>query len=567
MEKINGRDILFEILINEDVDTVFCPSSSRETDFLCFVPEKYREKIKFVKARHEQAAAHMADGYARASGKPGVLISLPGPYGINTVTGLTTAHMDSSPIVCIVADLDPWNVEKSDSGMIDHIGITQSCTKHNYLIQETSNIAKTLREAIHVAKTGRPGPVLVDIPFKVLAGEETFSVPDIEIRGYKEIKKGDPAKIKKAVDMILKAKRPLVFGGGGLILSGAREELIKFAHAYKIPVTNTLMGIGSYPTDDPYYVNWIGMHGAYNANMAVHESDLVISIGARFDDRATGGNFEKFAPKAKIIHIDIDPSTIDKNIVVHCPIIGDAKTVLKQMLELIPPDFDADRTKWFKQIEKWDREHPMSYTQEGPKIKTTYVIDKLSDLTDGESIIASDVGQHQMWLAQFYNFKNPRAHISSGGLGTMGFGLPAAMGAKFARPDKQVICVAGDGSFQMNMQELATAVENRMDLTVIVLNNRHHGMVRQWQTLFFESNYSSSYFEVLPDFVEIAKSFGASGLHINTPDEVEGGLKEALSMDGVVLVEIEVDCEEMVYPMLTPGGDMSDMIVQPTDIA
>lgn len=564
---MNGRDILFEILLSEDVDTIFCPSSSRETDFLHFVPEEYRKKIRFVRARHEQAAAHMADGYARATGKPGIVITLPGPYGINTVTGLATAHMDSSPLVCIVADLDPWIKDKGDSHITDHIGITLSCTKHNYLVAETKDISKTIIEAIHVANSGRPGPVLVDIPFKALAGEGKLTFPKVEIRGYTNRKKANPAQVKRAVGMILKSKRPIVFGGGGLIISGAREELVKFAHSFKVPVANTLMGIGSYPTDDPYYVNWIGMHGAYAANMAVHESDLVISIGARFDDRATGGNFEKFAPKAKIIHIDIDPSTIDKNIVVHCPIIGDAKEVLKQMLELLPADFDPDRTKWFKQIEDWDEKHPMGYSQEGPKIKTTYVIDTLSKLTDGEAVIASDVGQHQMWLAQFYIFKNPRAHLSSGGLGTMGFGLPAAIGAKFGRPDKRVICVSGDGSFQMNMQELASAVENKLDLLVIVLNNKHHGMVRQWQTLFFNSNYSSSYFEVLPDFVELAKSYGASGLHISKPEEVEDSLKEALSMDGVVLVEIDVDYEEMVYPMLTPGGDMSEMIVQPTDVA
>ncbi|MEM7007735.1 MAG: biosynthetic-type acetolactate synthase large subunit [Thermodesulfobacteriota bacterium] len=567
MEKIKGREILLEMLVNEGVDTVFCPLSSRETDFLCFIPEKYRDKIKFVKARHEQAAAHMADGYARATGRPGVLITLPGPYGINTVTGLTTAHMDSAPIICIVADLDPWNTDTGDTFISDHIGITQSCTKHNYLVKKTSDITKTIREAIHVAKTGRPGPVLVDIPFKVLAGEEKFTLPKLDIRGYKEVKKGDPAQVKRAVEMILKSKRPVIFGGGGLIISGATDELVKFAHAYKIPVTNTLMGIGSYPTDDPFYVNWIGMHGAYNANMAVHESDLVISIGARFDDRATGGNFEKFAPKAKIIHIDIDPSTIDKNIVVHCPIIGDAKAVLKQMLEIIPSDFEVDRSDWIKKIRDWDQEHPMSYSQQGSKIKTTYVIDKISEITNGEAIVAADVGQHQMWLAQFYRFKNPRAHITSGGLGTMGFGLPAAIGAKFGRPDNQVICVCGDGSFQMNMQEIATAVENEMDLKIIVLNNRHHGMVRQWQTLFFNSNYSSSYFEVLPDFVKIAKSYGASGFHITKPEEVEPSLKEGLTMKGVVLIEIEVDYEEMVYPMLTPGGDMSDMIVQPSDLA
>jgi len=567
MEKMIGRDILFEILLRENIDTIFCPASSRETDFLAFIPGKYQEKIKFIRARHEQAAAHMADGYARSSGKPGILISLPGPYGINTVTGLATAHMDSSPIIALIADLDPWNPNANSFEKTDHIGITQSCTKHNYLVNKTSDLTRTIREAIQIATTGRPGPVLVDIPYSTLSGKEEFTIPDSKIRGYQKIKQGRISRIRQAVEMILCAERPLVFGGGGLILSGARDELIDFAHSYKIPVTNTLMGLGSYPPDDPYYINWIGMHGAYSANMAVHESDLIISIGARFDDRATGGNFEKFAPKAKIIHIDIDPSSIDKNIEVDCPIIGDAREVLKQMLEIIPSEFQADRTDWFKQIKQWDIEHPLTYSQDDDKIKTTFVIDILSQITDGQSIIASDVGQHQMWLAQFYKFKNPRQHLTSGGLGTMGFGLPAAIGAKFGRPDKQVICVAGDGSFQMNMQELGTAVENQMDLKIIILNNKHHGMVRQWQTLFFEGNYSSSHFEVLPDFVQVAESYGAKGFHISNPNSLKKYLTEALSTEGVVLIEVDVDYEEMVYPMLTPGGDMSEMIVRPTDCA
>jgi acetolactate synthase-1/2/3 large subunit len=363
--------------------------------------------------------------------------------------------------------------------------------------------------------------------------------------------------------MILAAKRPLIFGGGGLIWSGASEELKELTHRLQIPVTLTLMGLGAYPADDPLFISMLGMHGSYAANMAVHECDLVISIGARFDDRATGGNFAKFAPNAKIIHIDIDPATIDKNIVVHCPIVGDAKEVLKQMLEMLPAKVKTSRKEWMGQIKDWQKQHPLTYNQNGDKILTSCVIDTLSKITDGEAVVVSDVGQHQMWVAQWYKFKYPRTHITSGGLGTMGFGFPAAMGAKFARPDKMVISVCGDGSFQMNMQELATAVENNMDIKIVLLNNGHHGMVRQWQTMFFNGNYSASKFDVLPDFVKLAESFGAKGLKAKRPEDLEATLKEGLSTEGVVLMEIFVDCEELVYPMIAPGGAMNEMILGP----
>jgi len=425
-----------------------------------------------------------------------------------------------------------------------------------------------MKEAFYIAGTGRPSPVLVDMPKDVILGEDELVIPDeVSLRGYNPPTTGDPKQIKKAVDMILKSKRPIIFGGGGLIHAEATAELKEFAHRLEIPVTSTLMGLGAYPQDDPLYVHMLGMHGSYAANMAVHSSDLVISIGARFDDRATGGNFEEFSPNAEIIHIDIDPSTIDKNIVVHCPIIGDAKKVLKQLLEALPSKIDFDRSEWRGQIEEWDRKHPMSYNQTGDKILTSFAIDTLNKISDDDAIIVSDVGQHQMWVAQFYRFNHPRTHITSGGLGTMGFGFPAAVGARFACPDKQVVCVCGDGSFQMNMQELATAVEQKLDLKILLLNNRHHGMVRQWQTMFFEGNYSASYFEVLPDFVMLAESFGAKGLKVDRPDQLEATLKEGLSTEGVVLMEIMVDCEELVYPMIAPGGAMNDMILGVSDVA
>lgn len=567
MARMIGAEMFFETLIHEGIDVVFGIPGGYVLKVYDVMP-KYEDRIKHVLARHEQGATHMADGYARASGKPGVVLCTSGPAATNTVTGIATAQMDSSPVVVFTGQV-PLPYLGSDAFQeADHIGITRPCTKHNYLVRRARDLPLAMKEAFYIAGTGRPSPVLVDMPKDVILGEDELVIPEnVSLRGYKPPTKGNATQVKKAVDMILKAKRPLIFGGGGLIWSEATEELKKFAHRLEIPVTSTLMGLGAYPADDPLFVNMLGMHGSYAANMAVHESDLVISIGARFDDRATGGNFEKFAPHAKIIHIDIDPSTIDKNIVVHCPIVGDAKTVLKQMMELLPAEIKKNRKKWLGQIKKWDREHPMTYDQNGDKILTTYVIDTLSNITKGEAIIVSDVGQHQMWVAQFYKFKYPRTHITSGGLGTMGFGFPAAIGAKFARPDKQVICVCGDGSFQMNMQELATAVENRMDLKIILMNNRHHGMVRQWQTMFFDGNYSASYFEVLPDFVQLAESFGARGLRAERPEDVESTLKEGLSTEGVVLIEMMVDCEELVYPMIAPGGAMNEMILGASDVA
>jgi len=563
MARMIGAEMFFETLIHEGIDTVFGLPGGYVLKVYDVMP-KYLDRIKHVLARHEQGATHMADGYARASGKPGVVLCTSGPAATNTVTGIATAQMDSSPIVVFTGQV-PLPYLGSDAFQeADHIGITRPCTKHNYLVRRTIDLPRAMKEAFYIAGTGRPSPVLVDMPKDVLLGEDELVIPEsVSLRGYKPVKKGHPGQIKRAVDMILEAKRPLIFGGGGLIWSEATPELLELTHRLQIPVTSTLMGLGAYPADDPLYISMLGMHGSYAANMAVHECDLVISIGARFDDRATGGNFEKFAPHAKIIHVDIDPSTIDKNILVHCPIVGDAKEVLKQMLEMLPAKVKTNRKEWLGQIKEWEKKHPMSYNQNGDKILTSYVIDTLSNITKGEAVIVSDVGQHQMWVAQYYKFKYPRTHITSGGLGTMGFGFPAAMGAKFARPDMQVISVCGDGSFQMNFQELATAVENNMDIKIILLNNRHHGMVRQWQTMFFGGNYSASKFEVLPDFVKLAESFGAKGLRAQRPEHLEATLKEGLSTEGVVLMEIIVDCEELVYPMIAPGGAMNEMILGP----
>jgi len=567
MAKMLGAEMFFETLKHEGIDVVFGLPGGYVLKVYDVMP-KYSKHITHVLARHEQGATHMADGYARASGKPGVVLCTSGPAATNTVTGIATAQMDSSPIVVFTGQVPTQYLGSDAFQEADHIGITMPCTKHNFLVRKTYDLPRAMKEAFHIATTGRPSPVLVDMPKDVLIGEDEFHIPDsINLRGYKPTSKGNPNQIKKAVDMILNAKRPIMYGGGGIILANATEEFKKFVHRLKIPVNLTLMGLGAFPANDPLYISMLGMHGSYAANMAIHESDLVISFGARFDDRATGGNFEKFAPNAKIVHVDIDPSSIDKNIKVHCPIVGDAKEVLKQMTELIPSNYKPNRKKWISMISEWQKKHPLNYHENSDKIQTTYAIHTLSELTKGDAIIVSDVGQHQMWLAQFYKFIKPRTWINSGGLGTMGFGFPAAIGAKFAKPKERVIAVCGDGSFQMNMQELATAVEYKLDLTIIVLNNKFHGMVRQWQTMFFNKNYSASYFEVLPDFVKLAECFGARGMKVTRPENVESTFKEALNMEGVVLVEVETDCEEMVYPMIAPGAAMNEMIMDPVDVA
>ncbi|HEY7535747.1 MAG TPA: biosynthetic-type acetolactate synthase large subunit [Thermodesulfobacteriota bacterium] len=566
MARMIGAQMFFETLLDEGVDIIFGLPGGYVLKVYDVMP-KYTNVIKHILARHEQGATHMADGYARASGRAGVVLVTSGPAATNTVTGITTAHMDSSPVVIFTGQVPTPYLGSDAFQEADHIGITRPCTKHNSLVRKTRDLPRAMKEAFHIAVTGRPGPVLVDMPKDVLIGEDEFEIPkDINLRGYKPTTRGHIGQIKRAVEMILSSKRPVIFGGGGLLWSEATPELIEFVHRLKIPVALTLMGLGAYPANDSYFMSMLGMHGSYKANMAVHESDLIIAIGARFDDRATGGNFPKFAPNAKIVHIDIDPSTIDKNIRVHCPIVGDAKLILKQMLELIPSDLKIERKEWFGKIEQWGREYPLTYKQNGDKIMTSFLIDTLCKITNGEAVVVSDVGQHQMWVAQFYKFNRPRTHITSGGLGTMGFGFPAAMGAKFARPNDMVICVSGDGSFQMNMQELATAVENNMDLKIIVINNEHHGMVRQWQTMFFNSNYSASHFDVMPDFVKLAEAFGAKGLRAKRPDELEATLREGLFTEGVVLIEVVVDYEEMVYPMIAPGGAMNEMILEPADM-
>ena len=568
---MNGLEIFFKTLEKEKVEYLFSPPNS-------FGPQAENLfKKKFSKSKYleriisgtEQGASHMADGYARVTGKPGVVVCDSDTSATNTITGLQTANMDSAPLVVFVCHFTEDKELTNIFEQIDHIGISRSCTKHNFLVTKISELPRIIREALHLSITGRPGTILVDISREVLQDKDNFKFPSIErISGYKVPKLAPKKDINKAVKLIMNAKRPIVFGGGGIVISEATKVLQKFANRLKIPVTLTLMGLGGYPPDDPMRVSWIGMHGSYFANMAVHHSDLVICIGARFDDRSTGGVFDKFAPNAKVIHIDIDPSTLNKNIKVHCPIVGDAKSVITQLDESIPLEFKPDsktRKDWFNQIKEWELHHPTVASQNGKHIKTSFAIDTISKITKGKAVVVTDVGQHQMWVAQYYQFENPRNQITSGGLGTMGFGFPAAIGAKLGRPNDMGLAICGDGSFQMNMQEFSTAVENNLDLKIILINNGHHGMVRQWQTLFFNKNYSCCKFDLNPDYVKIAESYGAKSFKIESPKHLESSIKEGFSTKGVVLMEVVVDHTEMVYPMLTPGGTMDEMLFSPDD--
>ncbi len=568
---MQGAEIFFKTLEKEKVDYIFTPLNR----FGEFADKIYKEKfsksnfLKKIVSGNEQGATHIADGYARATGNPGVVICDSDTSGTSTITGLQTANMDSAPLVVFVCHFSESRHLTNIFNQIDHVGLSRSCTKHNFLVRKISDLSRTIREALYLATSGRPGTILVDISKNVLDSECKFSFPEIKkVAGYKVPTKGPSKDVNKAVKLIMNSKRPIVFGGGGIVISNATKALQKFANRLKIPVTLTLMGLGGYPPDDPMRVGWIGMHGFYFANMAVHHSDLVISIGARFDDRSTGGVFDKFAPNANVIHIDIDPSTLNKNIKVHCPIVGDAKTVIEQIDSLIPPNFKPDkiaRDDWFDQINQWENEHPTVAIQKGKMIQTSYAVDIISKITDGKDVVVTDVGQHQMWVAQYYRFKSPRNQITSGGLGTMGFGFPAAIGAKLGRPNERVLAICGDGSFQMNMQEFSTAVGNNLDLKIILINNGAHGMVRQWQTLFFESNYSCSEFELSPDYVKLAQSYGAKAFRIDSPKDLEASFREGLSTKGVVLMEVIVDPTEMVYPMLSPGGTMDEMLLSPED--
>jgi len=520
--------------------------------------------IKHILVRHEQGAAHAADGYARASGKVGVCLVTSGPGATNTVSGIASAYMDSIPIVVFTGQVPTPLIGNDAFQEVDIVGITRPCTKHNYLVKDVKDLARVIHEAFHIARTGRPGPVLVDLPKDVIQGVTTPKFPEqIRIKSYNPNYHANPKQIKKALELILKAQRPVIYAGGGVILSNASESLTKFAEALQIPVTTTLMGLGGFPAPHPLWLGMLGMHGTYYANMSVHHCDVLIAVGSRFDDRVTG-KIEEFAPHAKIIHIDIDPTSISKNVVVDIPIVGDCQDALSQLNELaaahLPRELSQAHRSWLAQIDQWKQEHPLTYDRDSGDLKPQFVVEKLYELTQGNAIISTEVGQNQMWAAQFYPIKHPNRWLSSGGLGCMGYGFPAALGAQVARPDDIVIDIAGDGSIQMNIQELATAVEYDLPVKVAILNNGFLGMVRQWQQLFYERRYSFTPM-VSPDFVKLAEAYGAVGLRAEKPAEVEPVIREALNIRKPVLMDFRVAPEECVLPMVPAGAPMHKMLL------
>ena len=510
-----------------------------------------QDKVKHILVRHEQAATHAADGYARSCDKPGVVLVTSGPGATNAVTGIATAYMDSIPMVVFTGQVPTHLIGNDAFQEADNIGITRPCVKHNFLVKDVRDLAETIKKAFYVATTGRPGPVVVDIPKDITADKTAFSYPDkVEMRSYNPVHVGHSGQIKRAVKLMRKAKRPIFYTGGGVILGDASESLTELARIMNFPVTNTLMGLGAYPATDPQFVGMLGLHGTYEANMAMHHCDVLFAIGARFDDRVTG-HIEKFCPNATIVHVDIDPASISKNVQVDVPIVGCVANVLKTMLkEVKKTDAKSDAAAlkdWWRQIDDWRSKDCLKFDRDSDKIKPQYVVETLYKLTNGDAFITSDVGQHQMWAAQFYKFDKPRRWINSGGLGTMGFGLPAAMGVQFAHPDDTVACITGEGSIQMCIQELSTCTQYRLPVKIINLNNGYLGMVRQWQEFFYQKRYAMSYMESLPDFVNLAESYGHVGMQITRPGDVEGALLEMLKLnDRLVFMDLLTDREENV---------------------
>jgi acetolactate synthase I/II/III large subunit len=558
--KKTGSQIIVECLKKEGVDTLFnYPGGA----VLPLFDELQHAPFRQLLVRHEQAAVHAADGYARATGKVGVAVVTSGPGATNTVTGIATAFMDSIPIIILTGQVPTLLIGNDAFQEVDIIGITRPCTKHNYLVKEVNDVGRILKEAFYLARSGRPGPILVDLPKDILVDSAEFKYPEkVFIRSYQPTYEGHPGQIQRAVKLIMKSKKPVLYTGGGIISSNASKELTLLAERLGIPVTMTLMGLGGFPGNHPLSLGMLGMHGTYRANMAVMESDLLIAIGSRFDDRVTG-KIESFAPQATVIHIDIDPTSISKSVRVDLPIVGDCKRVLSKILSLLEEEetdpFKEGLNKWRHQIEKWKALHNMDY-QQGEKIKPQYVIEKIYELTKGDAIITTEVGQNQMWAAQYYQFIKPRTLLTSGGLGTMGYGFPAAIGAQAAFPNKLVIDISGDGSFQMNSQELATAVQYQLPIKVAILNNGYLGMIRQWQEFFYGKRYASSCLEgISPDFVKLAEAYGAVGLKATKPEEVVPTLKKAFSISKPVIIDFVVDPEENVYPMVPAGEPLNQM--------
>jgi acetolactate synthase-1/2/3 large subunit len=564
--KKSGAEIFVESLRHENVNTVFgLPGGVvlKIFDVLC-----QQKDIELVLTRHEQAAAHMAEGYAKATGKAGVVLVTSGPGMTNIVTGLADAYMDSVPLIAFTGQVSTNLIGNDAFQEADNVGISRPCTKHNVLVKDVSDLAQTIKEAFYIATSGRPGPVLVDIPKDVSTEKADFKYPEtVHLRGYNPTIAGNKNQIKQAAEEIMKAKKPIMYVGGGAVFSDASDEVLELAEITQIPVTMTLMGLGSFPGTHSLSLGMLGMHGGYWTNMAMHHADLLIAVGARFDDRVTG-KLSEFCPEARVIHIDIDPTSIKKTFHAHIPIVGDVKAVLRQLNVMLrsmdghPAEMKAIRAPWLKQVEDWMKAHPLTYKQDDKVTKPQYVIEKLYELSKHDAIVATDVGQHQMWAAQYFKGKRPRTWLTSGGLGTMGFGFPAAIGAQKAFPDKTVLCITSEGSFQMNLQELVTAAEHKLPVKIVLLNNGFHGMVRQWQDLFYEGRYSASHLGKMPDFVKLADAYGILGLRAVKPSDVEPVLQQGLKHKGPVLMDIHTDPYENCYPMIPAGGAQHEMMLE-----
>ena len=559
---MKGADIFVESLLQEGVDTIFGHPGGA---ILPLNDALYSGRVRHILTRHEQGAIHMAEGYARATGRPGVVLVTSGPGGTNVITGLTDAFMDSTPVVVFTGQVPTGVIGNDAFQEADIVGMTRSCTKHNYLVRDVQDLTRTIKEAFHIASTGRPGPVLVDIPKDVSQAECDFAYPaQVNLRVYKPTIHGHAGQLRRAAEVITAAKRPVIYAGGGVIHSGASESLRQVAELTATPVTNTLMGLGGFPGVHELWLGMLGMHGTVTANTAMNEADLVIAIGVRFDDRVTG-NVDEFCPNAKFIHIDIDPSSIGKNVQVDVPIVGDVQACLVRLLEelrAIPKDWRAAHREWLTQIAEWQRKYPLQYTQEPDgELLPQFVCEQIYAVTKGDAIITTEVGQHQMWAAQYYHCVRPRQFITSGGLGTMGYGFPAALGAQLAFPKAVVIDIAGDGSFQMNVQELATAVQYNLPVIVAILNNHSLGMVRQWQQFFYDERYADTSLEVSPDYVKLADAYGAVGLRATRPDEVRPVLEQAMRLRRPVVIDFVVRMMENVFPMIPSGGSIKDMLL------
>jgi acetolactate synthase-1/2/3 large subunit len=567
--ELTGAEIFVQCLKDEGVEHVFgYPGGAA----LHIYDALYKQnKVQHILVRHEQGATHAADGYARSTGKPGVVLVTSGPGVTNTVTGIATAYMDSIPLVVFSAQVSTALIGNDAFQEVDAVGITRPCVKHNILVKDVKDLASAMKKAFYIATTGRPGPVLVDIPKDVTAARTVYKYPDqIELRSYSPVDKGHPVQIKKAAELLLGAKRPMIYTGGGVVLGEASEDLTDFVRLLGYPITQTLMGLGSFPASDPLFVGMLGMHGTYEANMGMHECDVLLAVGARFDDRVTG-ELKQFCPSAKIIHVDIDPASISKNVRVDVPIVGDVKSVLRDLTKALKaartkPD-KAAIEKWWKQINEWRGLQCMAYDRKSKLIKPQYVVEKLHEITKGKAFVTSDVGQHQMFAAQFYKFDKPRRWINSGGLGTMGFGLPAAMGVQLAHPKETVVCITGEASIQMCIQELSTCKQYDLPIKIVNLNNRFMGMVRQWQEFFYESRYSHSYMDALPDFVKLVEAYGHVGMRIEKPGDVEGALREGLKIkDRLVFMDFITDQTENVYPMVAAGKGQHEMHLSPCQV-